>query len=123
METASTEQAHLSTFIKHVTLDHLSALARPDVSDLSGRPPALKAKAEARADGYDTVCIPLTTEKWRERWRQMCLLPDETKEGGTDKAELEKQAEQWRAQPVFTKDEVTITRVGECSSRVSVSPV
>ena len=113
----------MATFITHVTLDHLSALAQPNPLDLSGRSPALKAIAEARADGYDAVCIPLTTDKWKERWSGMCLLPDEAREGGTDNSELEQRAEQWRAQPVFTKDEVTITRVGECSSRVSVSPV
>ena len=113
----------MATFITHVTLDHLSALAKPNSSDLSGRSPALKAIAEARADGYDAVCIPLTTEKWKERWSGMCLLPDEAREDGTDKADLEKQAEQWRAQPVFTKDEVTITRVGESSTRDNLSPV
>ena len=58
------------------------------------------------------LCIPLTTDKWRTRWRGMCLLSDEAGEGSSDKSEFEKQAEEWRAKPVFARDEVTITRLG-----------
>lgn len=110
----------MAAFIGHVTLDTLAALAQPAEDDLSARSPALRAVAAARTKGYDAVCIPLTTDRWRMRWRDMCLLsstPDlESEEGGdgarAGRTGLEQQAELWRANPVFVKDEVTLTRLG-----------
>lgn len=64
---------------------------------------------DARSRSYDAVCIPLTTEKWMERWRGMCVIssePDERPEGS------EHRAETWRANPVFQLGEVTMTRLG-----------
>lgn len=126
--TATTTTRRMTTFIGHVTHEHLAALAQPTPDDLSGRSPALKAIAAAAGKGYDAVCMPLTTDRWRARWRAMCLLSgeeaqddadkdtdtdaDTDKEREEDKALREQQAEQWRAHPVFLKDEVTITRLG-----------
>lgn len=73
--------------------------------------PALKLVAEKRSKGYDLVCLPLTTEAWKTRWRDMCILPS-----GSDRDRdvlAEERAEAWRAGPVFKRDEVTITRLGE----------
>ena len=64
---------------------------------------------DARSRTYDAVCIPLTTAKWMERWRGMCVIssePDERPEGS------ELRAETWRANPVFQLGEVTMTRLG-----------
>lgn len=99
----------MSAFVTHVTLKHLARLSQPGGDDLSERTPALRAIVASRAKGYDGVCLPLTTDKWRARWRDLCLVPDDE---NPDKAALEQRAEQWRANPAFTRDEVTITRLG-----------
>jgi len=73
--------------------------------------PVLEQLAEARHKGYDAICLPLTTEKWKKRWSDMCLLP-----AGSDRdmhISAEQQAEAWRSNPCFLQDEVTITRLGE----------
>lgn len=80
--------------------------------------PVLKLLAQAKAKNYETVCLPLTTAAWRARWRGMCLLPS-----GQDRdmdALAEQQAEAWRSQPAFLREEVTVTRLGErsCASEV-----
>lgn len=72
--------------------------------------PVLKLIENEKAKGYDKLCLPLTTEKWKERWSQMCLLPTESSE--SDKESAAKAAEAWRLNPVFRLDEVTITRLG-----------
>jgi len=82
----------------------------------SDKTPVLGIIADARGKGYDAICIPLTTEKWRKRWSDMCLLPT-----GSDKdmqIAVELQAEAWRSRPCFLKDEVTITRLGECALKL-----
>ena len=99
----------MAAFVTHVTLEDLEHLARPDPDDLSGKTPSQKATAEARAKGYDGICLPLTNDRWKARWRELCLLHPE---GNPDAAALEQSAENWRAKPGFLRDEVTITRLG-----------
>jgi type II protein arginine methyltransferase len=105
----------MSAFISHCTLEHLARLAQPQPSDLSERTPSLRALAGARAKGYDGICLPLTNDKWKARWRSLCLLPDDE---NPDKAALEQHAEQWRANPSFSRDEVTITLIGACAQTI-----
>jgi protein arginine N-methyltransferase 5 len=94
-----------------------TVLTTEDVADAIGAPdsnsetPVLRLAAEARAKGYDTLSLPITTEKWRKRWAEMCLV-------GVDATDTEEQAatraaEAWRLRPGFLKDEVTISRLGE----------
>ncbi len=64
---------------------------------------------DARSRTYDAVCIPLTTAKWMERWRGMCVISSERDERA-ERSEL--RAETWRANPVFELGEVSITRLG-----------
>ncbi|KAJ7903607.1 PRMT5 arginine-N-methyltransferase-domain-containing protein [Mycena olivaceomarginata] len=73
--------------------------------------PVLALSAEARSKGYDSVCLPLTTEKWKKRWTEMCLLPSGV-DADADMA-AEQRAEAWRAKPGFLLDEVTITQLVE----------
>ena len=47
----------------------------------------------------------------------MCLLPTESSE--KDKETAARAAEAWRLNPVFTRDEVTITRLGGYRARKS----
>ena len=70
----------------------------------------LRLVAETRSKGYDLICLPLTTEKWKIRWRDMCILPSESNRDRDVVAE--ERAEAWRASPAFLRDEVTITRLG-----------
>ncbi|KAJ7170626.1 shk1 kinase-binding protein 1 [Mycena crocata] len=99
--------ASISTLL---SLDDISKAAkeppRPDAPT-----PVLALSTQARAKGYDLVCLPLTTDKWKKRWTEMCLLPT-----GTDlDADMaaERRAEAWRAKPAFLLDEVTITQLDE----------
>lgn len=75
-----------------------------------GETPVLRASVDARGKGYDGIAIPLTNEKWKERWCGMCLLPTGD---APDKQTAETKAEAWRAKPGFLREEVTITRLGE----------
>ena len=99
----------MPVFCGHYTNDDLSVLAQRD--DLGDDTPVLRAVTDARTDGYETICVPLTTDKWRARWRELCILnPNEEQ----DKlAEIEQRAEAWRSKPAFFRDEVTVTRLGE----------
>lgn len=103
--------------------------------------PLLKLKADSRIL-YDTICIPITNERWRERWGRMCLQqphdaaatprqPRPTHKALGMGAEInvdqtmgiydvkneededwEHKAESWRLNPVFEVDEVVMTRLG-----------
>ncbi|KAJ6531741.1 PRMT5 arginine-N-methyltransferase-domain-containing protein [Mycena capillaripes] len=102
--------ASISTLL---TLEDISKAAekppRPDAPT-----PVLALSGQARSKGYDLVCLPLTTDKWKKRWTEMCLLPT-----GTDlDADMaaEKLAEAWRAKPGFLLDEVTITQLEEAEA-------
>jgi protein arginine N-methyltransferase 5 len=96
----------ISTFL---TLEEI--LNSPKSNGSKYETPVLELLAEARDKGYDIICLPLTTEKWKARWEDMCLLPP-----GSDREtqiSAEKQAEAWRSKPCFLQGEVTITRLGE----------
>ena len=123
--------ASIATLLTHADLTHSSK-----TSSSSSGSPVLRLVQEANAKGYETVCIPLTTQRWKARWEDMCLAPSPSSSsssiaGMTDKAKkresrrdsraihlqqrdmrAEKRAEQWRLRPVFEKDEVTITQLG-----------
>lgn len=75
--------------------------------------PVLSLSTEAQAKGYQSICLPLTTGKWRDRWRNMCIMPSTGAAGNEEVIVAEKAAEAWRKSPSFLLDEVTITRLGE----------
>lgn len=99
--------ALIATFL---TLDDI---ARKPTSKPQGKAnettPVLTAASEARSKGYEALCIPLTTEHWKKRWTEMCLLPNDAERD----VAAEKCAEAWRSRPGFLKDEVTMTRLGK----------
>jgi protein arginine N-methyltransferase 5 len=98
--------ASISTLLTHSDIQKASN--EPHTPDAST--PILALSAQARSKGYDLVCLPLTTEKWKTRWTEMCLLPTGTALHADMAAE--KRAEVWRANPGFLRDEVTITQLG-----------
>ena len=99
----------MASFLSHITLEDLAKYSQPNETDISESTPVLKAVIDARSKAYDGICIPLTTDKWRARWKDLCLVPDDA---NLDKAAQEQLAEQWRANPVFMQEEVSITRLG-----------
>ncbi|KAJ6505960.1 PRMT5-domain-containing protein [Mycena vulgaris] len=99
--------ASISTLLTHADIS--KAANEPPTPDAPT--PVLALSTQARAKGYDLVCLPLTTDKWKKRWTEMCLLPT-----GTDlDADMaaERLAEAWRAKPAFLLDEVTVTQLDE----------
>ena len=106
----------MPVFCSHYTLDDLGQLSERD--ELGDDTPVLRATTDARTVGYETACVPLTNEKWKARWRELCILnPNEPQ----DKlAEIEQRAEAWRSKPAFFRDEVTISRLGESRSPTGV---
>ncbi len=99
--------ASISTFLTHEDIAKASTdLKQPNQT------PVLKVVSEAQTKGYEQVCIPLTTENWKNRWKGMCLMPSEENEGERN-TEAAKRAEAWRGGHSYNRDEVTITRLGE----------
>jgi protein arginine N-methyltransferase 5 len=137
------------------TLDDIDRAATLP-SDDGGETPVLRLLAQATARNYDSVCLPLTTEAWRRRWHDMCVLssvpslgtegggpdaagrmdggaraeerdmdqePDttlgEAASRGPDTPVVDKtsaaRAELWRTAPAFIREDVTVTRLGECN--------
>ncbi|KAH7907940.1 PRMT5-domain-containing protein [Hygrophoropsis aurantiaca] len=103
-----------------------SSITHEDISQAflkgqgSAETPILRLLKESRSNGYDVTCLPLTTAKWRERWRDMCILPSA---GGADSEKIaaaEQQAEIWRRAPGFALDEVTISRLDEAEGIVAM---
>ncbi|KAG8812619.1 methyltransferase protein, partial [Serendipita sp. 399] len=71
----------------------------------------------ASQDGYDLICVPLTNETWRTRWKRMCL----TDESGKQSEEIEKLAEDWRAsEGPFLREEMNITRLDEATGCIGM---
>ncbi|KIM68377.1 hypothetical protein SCLCIDRAFT_105837 [Scleroderma citrinum Foug A] len=75
--------------------------------------PVLRISADCQAKGYQAICLPLTTAKWQERWKNMCIVPSEGDTGNEATIPAEKEAEAWRKSPSFLLDEVTMTRLNE----------
>lgn len=109
--------ATLSTCLTLQDIAEASQSHNLNSSNAEKSTPVLKLIESEKAKGYGKLCLPLTTEKWKERWSQMCLLPMES--SGQDKEIAAKAAEAWRLNPAFTRDEVTITRLGVYIARKS----
>ena len=74
--------------------------------------PVLKLVSEARAKGYNALYLPITTDKWKQRWTGMCIQSSDLEDHERDLV-VERRTEEWRARPAFLKDEVTMTRLGQ----------
>ena len=94
-----------ATISTYLTLDDIAKASKEDYDTA-----ILKLVADSKEKGYKRLCIPLTTEKWKKRWSEMCLLPAENAPGSKEASALA--AEAWRLNPGFQRDEVTITRLG-----------
>ncbi|KIJ12820.1 hypothetical protein PAXINDRAFT_117778 [Paxillus involutus ATCC 200175] len=83
--------------------------------------PVLTLSAESRVKGYQSICLPLTTANWRERWKNMCIMPSTGDGGNEEVIAAEKEAEAWRKSPSFLLDEVTMTRLDEAEIVVAMA--
>ena len=92
----------------HLSLDDIAGAAAEH--DPNFETPILQLLSSSKAKGYDTVCIPLTNKKWRARWDGMCLSPEDEAEKDDS---TERVSEAWRSNPVFLREEVNVTRLGE----------
>ena len=64
---------------------------------------------------YSSVCIPITNDNWKKRWKEMCLMEHGTGSSECKRdVELQRAAENWRAgySEAFHRNEVNITRLG-----------
>lgn len=107
----------MATVATHISLDDIANAAADH--DPNYETPILRLLSTSKAKGYDTVCISLTNEKWRERWKGMCLSPEDEAEKDDS---AERLSEAWRSNPVFLREEVNVTRLGaraESSKRTS----
>jgi hypothetical protein len=109
---------NLLTLAWHVTssqiLDKTEALRNAEDDDTHQESTVHALVHDAHVKNYDYVCLPLTNDNWRQRWREMCL-----KMPGTDEAvqlEIQDRAEKWRARGGLDRSEVTVTRLGERSA-------
>ena len=98
----------MATVAGHLSLDDIASAAAD--RDPNFETPILRLLSDSKVKGYDTVCIPLTNEKWRARWKKMCLSPED--EADKDES-AERTSEAWRSNPVFLSEEVNVTRLGE----------
>ncbi|VDB88421.1 unnamed protein product [Peniophora sp. CBMAI 1063] len=116
-------------FASALSLSDISASNKPDER------PIVAHTEKARDAGFDYLCVPLTTDAWRDRWRAMCVLPAAShvpdsagevneKDGdgdarmsvGPEGAKMraaEARAEAWRAAPAFEAGEVTLVHLEE----------
>lgn len=101
--------AAISTFL---TLKDIAGASSTHPNEQTHETPVLKLGADARSKRYDAICMPLTTDEWKRRWTEMCLLP--TGSERETEVRAEQMAERWRSRPCFLKDEVTLTRLGGC---------
>jgi len=99
----------MTTVAGHLSLADIASAAAD--RDPNYETPILRLLSTSKARGYDTVCIPLTNEKWQARWKNMCLSPED--EGEKDDS-AERISEAWRSNPVFLSEEVNVTRLGAC---------
>ncbi|KAF8515395.1 PRMT5-domain-containing protein [Hysterangium stoloniferum] len=77
--------------------------------------------ANAHANAYHYVCIPLTNEKWQKRWREMCgKHGDNISEDQHDHDQRIRGAELWRDSTAFRREEVVISRLDEAESVIGI---
>ena len=123
----------MPSFCSHYTLAELAARASPSDPFAPSNPnpaaseaaaaddtPVLRAVGDARGGGYDTICVPLTTERWKARWRELCLLDLGPHEDPATLGAIEQRAEAWRSKPAFFRDELTVSRLGAWARALSL---
>lgn len=107
---------------------HLPQSSLPPSINTAGSTPVQQATEQAVAADYDWVCVPLTNDRWRERWERLCLRPiDEDEEEHAEGTrqwlereralrETEMEAERWRKEGGFRRGELNVTRLRELRS-------
>lgn len=115
------EMAPFAMLATTITHEHIQKKSTAQEQP-SHQTPVLSLSVEAQNKGYQAICLPLTTGKWRERWRNMCIMPSTGTASNEEVIVAEKAAEVWRKSPSFLLDEVTITRLGKPPSSAPTVP-
>ncbi|TFK28088.1 shk1 kinase-binding protein 1 [Coprinopsis marcescibilis] len=103
-----------------------TSLTLEDIADATLAPepqhetPVLQVVSEAFSKEYEAICLPLTTEAWKQRWSLMCLESSVPGASEEEKEAAERAAETWRLRPSFLKEEVTITRLDEAERVIAM---
>jgi hypothetical protein len=131
-----------STYSRFVDIPNLSP--KPE-SDLDDHVPSDELKShidDALAASYDSVALYLTNDRWKARWKRMCLSQSDAGSASSDgahddsmvsrvkvqntecgnlkvvsgpkDAEILMEAELWRAGGGFQREELNIVRNGDC---------
>ncbi|KAL7423781.1 hypothetical protein Q5752_001365 [Cryptotrichosporon argae] len=87
---------------------------------------------------YDALCVPLTNERWKERWSRLCLRPvdDDVPDGGGgngngdaaaeacrehERAVTDREADEWRRDGGLARDELNVSRLEESQAVVALA--
>lgn len=73
---------------------------------------------------YDAVCVPLTNELWQDRWERLCLRFDEegdAEEVAAAREKSDRDADQWRKEGGFKREELVVSRLEETPALVAVA--
>ncbi|KAH8117716.1 PRMT5-domain-containing protein [Phellopilus nigrolimitatus] len=119
--------ANCSPVTRLITQDEISKASQDDLTNFPS--PIFKLKADGRRH-FDGVALPITNEKWKERWRSMCVtqanIDPEGLEADDDEKvrkerELEERAERWRAAPSFLRDECNLIGLDEAENVIGIA--
>ncbi|THH10312.1 hypothetical protein EW145_g1417 [Phellinidium pouzarii] len=123
----TTSWANASPIARLISAEELSKAAQDDLGGFSS--PVLKLRADSRRH-FDGVAIPITNERWKERWKSMCVIQsgnildglEEDEEERTERErELEARAERWRASPSFMREECNLTGLDEAEKTIGIA--
>ena len=107
-----------SLITRFISSEEILKASHDDLAGLSS--PILKLKKDARRY-FDGIAVPITNEKWQERWKSMCVLQsgdvldgleEDEEESKKRDRELELRSEQWRAAPSFLREECNMIGLG-----------
>ncbi len=78
---------------------------------------------------YDAVCLPLTNERWQERWERLCLRPAEDEDASPEaqaarnkeREKVDREADVWRKEGGLRREEVNVSRLEETQNLVGIA--
>jgi protein arginine N-methyltransferase 5 len=111
----------------HVPLTAIPSTPDGRLTPLSSPTPLQELTNDALGQDYDGISVSLTTPAWKARWERLCLRPvegdfpslAEELEEDERRGATEVEAEKWRNQGGFRKEELVVTRLGEAERTIA----
>jgi protein arginine N-methyltransferase 5 len=111
----------------HVPLSAIPAPAGGRLTPMNVPTPLQELTNEALSLDYDGVSVSLTTQAWKRRWERLCLRPVEGEfptlaeelEDDQQRGSTEVEAERWRNEGGFRREELSVTRLGEAERTIA----